>query len=65
MITTNGLNHIALPVKDPEQSAQFYAGLFNMEITSSSPKMAFLKTVGSKEMIALKRSEAEIVSGRE
>ncbi len=65
MITTNGLNHLALPVKDPERSAQFYADLFNMEITSSSPEMAFLKTVGSTDMIALNRSKAEVVSGRE
>ena len=65
MITTNGLNHLALPVKDPEQSAQFYADLFNMEITSSSPEMAFLKTVGATDMIALNRSKAEVVSGRE
>jgi len=65
MITTNGLNHLALPVKDPEQSAQFYADLFNMEITSSSPEIAFLKTVGSTDMIALSRSKVEIVSGRE
>jgi len=65
MITTNGLNHLALPVKDPEKSAQFYADLFNMEITSSSPEIAFLKTVGSTDMIALNRSKVEIVSGRE
>ncbi len=64
MITTNGLNHLALPVKDPERSAQFYADLFNMEITSSSPEMAFLKTVGSTDMIALNRSKVEVVSGR-
>ncbi len=64
MITTNGLNHLALPVKDPERSAQFYADLFNMEITSSSPDMAFLKTVGSTDMIALSRSKVEVVSGR-
>jgi catechol 2,3-dioxygenase-like lactoylglutathione lyase family enzyme len=65
MITTNGLNHLALPVKDPELSAQFYADLFNMEIISSSSEMAFLKTVGSKDLIALSRSKAEVVSGRE
>ncbi len=65
MITTNGLNHLALPVRDPERSAQFYADLFNMEITSSSPEIAFLKTVGSTDMIALNRSKVEVVSGRE
>ncbi len=65
MITTNGLNHLALPVKDPEQSAQFYVDLFNMEITSSSPEIAFLKTIGSSDMIALNRSTAEVASGRD
>ena len=65
MITTKGLNHLALPVKDPELSAQFYADLFNMEINSSSPEIAFLKTVGSTDMIALSRSKIEVVSGRE
>ncbi len=64
MITTNGLNHLALAVKDPERSAQFYADLFNMEIASSSPEIAFLKTVGSTDLIALNRSEVEVVSGR-
>ena len=65
MITTNGLNHLALPVKDPQQSAQFYADLFNMEIASSSPEIAFVKTVGSTDLIALNRSKVKIVSGRE
>ncbi len=64
MITTNGLNHLALPVRDPERSARFYAELFNMEITFSSPEVAFLKTVGCKDMIALNRSEVEVVSSR-
>ena len=65
MITTNGLNHLALPVRDPERSAQFYADVFNMEITHSSPDVAFLKTVGSQDMIALSRSTAEVGSSRE
>jgi lactoylglutathione lyase len=64
MITTNGLNHLALPVKDPERSAKFYAGLFNMEIQLSSPDVAFLATVGSDDLIALGRSDVEVVSSR-
>ena len=64
MITTNGLNHLALPVKDPERSAQFYADLFNMEIISSSPEVAFLKTAGAQDLIALNQSTVEIISGR-
>ncbi len=35
-----------------------------MEITSSSPDIAFLKTVGSTDMIALNRSKVEVASGR-
>ena len=62
MITTNGLNHLAFPVKDPERSAQFYADLFNMEIISSSLEMAFLKTIGSTDLTALSRSKAEVLS---
>lgn len=64
MIATNGLNHIALPVKDPERSAKFYAGLFNMEIISVSPDTAFLKTVGAEDLIALGRSDVQVVSSR-
>ena len=65
MITTSGLNHLALPVKDPQRAAVFYTDLFNMEITSSSPERVFLKTVGSTDMIALSRSESAVASGRD
>ena len=65
MIVTNGLNHIALPVEDPQRSAEFYADIFNMEITVSSPDVAFLRTVGSSDLIALNRSRVEIVSSRD
>ena len=64
MITTNGLNHLALPVNDPERSAQFYAQLFNMEVISSSPDIAFLRTVDSQDLIALNRAEETAESSR-
>jgi catechol 2,3-dioxygenase-like lactoylglutathione lyase family enzyme len=60
MIKTNGLNHIALKVTDPERTAQFYTDLFNMEITRSTPEMTFLKTVGSTDMMTLNRSQADV-----
>ena len=60
MIKTNGLNHIALKVKDPERTAQFYVDLFNMEITRRTPDMTFLKTIGSTDMITLNRSEDDL-----
>ena len=65
MIRTKGLNHLALPVKDPERSAQFYADLFNMEIISISSEMAFLRTIGCTDLIALSRSKAEVLSSRD
>lgn len=65
MIVTNGLNHLALPVKDPERSAQFYADLFNMEIISTSSDVVFLSTLGSNDLIALSRSDTEILSSRD
>ena len=64
MIRTNGLNHLALPVRDPERSARFYAELFNMEITSSSPDGAFIRTIGHRDMIALSHSDVKIPSAR-
>ena len=65
MIPTNGLNHLALPVRDPQRSAEFYAGLFNMKIASSSPDVAFVKTLGARDLIAFNRSEAKVGSSRE
>jgi catechol 2,3-dioxygenase-like lactoylglutathione lyase family enzyme len=62
MIKTNGLNHIALQVKDPDRAAQFYIDLFNMEITRRTPEMTFLKTIGSTDMITLNRSEVDVTS---
>jgi len=49
---------------DPERSSEFYADLFNMEIISSSPEIAFLKTTGAKDLIALNRSEVPVESSR-
>lgn len=60
MIPTNGLNHIALQVKDPERTAQFYTDLFNMEITRRTPEMTFLKTIGSTDMMTLNRCDTDV-----
>jgi len=65
MIKTRGMTHIALPVKDPERSARFYSSLFNMEVLSCSADTAFLKTVGSGDLIAFGRSDARVGSSRD
>ena len=64
MITTHGLNPLALPVRDPRRSARFYSELFDMEVTSSSPEVAFLKSRGGWDMIALNRSDSPVPSSR-
>ena len=64
MIRTNGLNHLALPVREPEQSARFYATLFNMEIVSSSAEIAFVKTSGGSDLIAFNRADGPAESSR-
>ena len=64
MITTSGLNHLALPVRDPRRAAQFYADLFNMEITSATDDMTFVKTIGRRDMLAFSRSEDVVPSTR-
>ncbi len=65
MIETSGLNHIALPVADPERSAEFYAELFNMVITFRSREVSFLKTDGERDMIALSCSDSILESARD
>ena len=64
MTTTQGLNHLALPVKDPQRSAKFYSELLDMEITSSSPDGVFLRSRGGWDMIALSRSDVKVTSSR-
>lgn len=63
-IGTNGLNHLALPVADPERSARFYGDLFDMEIISSSPETAFVRSRAGVDMIAFNRAPQTVTSSR-
>ena len=61
MIRTQGLTHIHLIVRDLERSLRFYQGVFGMEERfRAGPKLVFLNTPGSKDVIALNEDPAEV-----
>jgi catechol 2,3-dioxygenase-like lactoylglutathione lyase family enzyme len=60
MIRTQGLTHIHLVVRDLERSLRFYQGVFGMqERFRDGPKMVFLNTPGSRDLITLNEDPAE------
>ncbi len=61
MIKTQGLTHIHLVVRDLERSLRFYQGVFGMEERfRDGPKMVFLNTPGSQDLITLNEDPAEV-----
>ncbi len=60
MIKTQGLTHIHLVVRDLERSLKFYEDVFGMkERFRDGPKMAFLNTPGSRDLITLNEDPIE------
>ncbi len=60
MIRTQGLTHIHLVVRDLERSLRFYEGVFGMEERfRDGPKMVFLNTPGSQDLITLNEDREE------
>jgi len=60
MIRTQGLTHIHLLVRDLERSLRFYQTVFGMqERFRDGPKMVFLNTPGSADLITLNEDSAE------
>ena len=60
MIRTEGLTHIHLVVRDLERSLRFYKSAFGMEERfRDGPKMVFLNTPGSQDLITLNEDPAE------
>jgi catechol 2,3-dioxygenase-like lactoylglutathione lyase family enzyme len=60
MIETQGLTHIHLVVRDLERALRFYQGVFGMEERfRDGPKMVFLNTPGSPDLITLSEDPAE------
>ena len=60
MIKTRGLTHIHLVVRDVERSLRFYRSVFGMEERfRDGPKMVFLNTPGSEDLVTLNEDPAE------
>jgi catechol 2,3-dioxygenase-like lactoylglutathione lyase family enzyme len=60
MIRTQGLTHIHLVVRDLERSLRFYKGVFGMEERfRDGPRMVFLNTPGSSDLITLNEDPQE------
>ena len=60
MIRTQGLTHVHLVVRDLERSLQFYQQAFGMtQQFRDGPKMVFLNTPGSQDLVALNEDPSE------
>jgi catechol 2,3-dioxygenase-like lactoylglutathione lyase family enzyme len=60
MIRTEGLTHIHLVVRDLDRSLRFYQSVFGMEERfRDGPKMVFLNTPGSQDLMTLNEDPAE------
>ena len=60
MVRTQGLTHIHLVVRDLERSLRFYQSVFGMEERfRDGPKMVFLNTPGSQDLITLNEDPEE------
>lgn len=60
MIRTKGLYHLHLIVRDLERSLRFYQGVFGMEEQfRAGPKMVFLSSPGSDDLITLNEDPNE------
>ena len=57
---THGLTHLHLVVRDLERSLRFYTSVFGMEERfRAGPKMVFLNTPGSQDLITLNEDPRE------
>ena len=60
MIRTQGLTHIHLVVRDLDRSLRFYQDVFGMEERfRDGPKMVFLNTPGSSDLVTLNEDPTE------
>jgi catechol 2,3-dioxygenase-like lactoylglutathione lyase family enzyme len=63
MIKTSGLTHIHLIVRDLDTALDFYQNVFGMvERFRDGPKMVFLNTPGSEDLITLNEDHSEVVN---
>jgi len=60
MVPTFGLTHIALAVRDPARSADFYRQVLGAEVVYSSDDFVQIQTPGSRDVIVFERATSKI-----
>jgi catechol 2,3-dioxygenase-like lactoylglutathione lyase family enzyme len=55
MIPTRGLTHVAIAVRDPQRSAEFYRAVFGCEIVYDRPGFVQLQTPGARDVLVFER----------
>jgi len=63
MVKTYGLTHLALAVKDPERSFQFYEKVFGMIAVYRKEDFIQAQTPGSRDVLVFERTPAVHESG--
>jgi catechol 2,3-dioxygenase-like lactoylglutathione lyase family enzyme len=58
-LKTRGLTHVALAVRDPERSMQFYTAVLGMQPVYTSADFVQLQTPGTFDVLVLERSAAD------
>jgi catechol 2,3-dioxygenase-like lactoylglutathione lyase family enzyme len=58
MVRTYGLTHVALAVKDPEQSFRFYQSVFGLVAVYRDDNFIQAQTPGARDVLVFQRNEA-------
>jgi tRNA threonylcarbamoyl adenosine modification protein YjeE len=59
-VKTGGLCHIAIDVNDLDRSAEFYTGMFDLEIVGRSNRIVHMKTRGADDSFFLFKADGRI-----
>ena len=59
-VRTGGLCHVAIDVSDLDRSAQFYTGMFDMEVVGRSDRIVHLKTAGAEDSFFLFQADGPV-----
>jgi catechol 2,3-dioxygenase-like lactoylglutathione lyase family enzyme len=58
-VSTYGLTHVALAVKDPRRASRFYQSVFGMKTVYESEDFVQLQTPGTRDVLVIERRAAD------